>query len=171
MSLRILLTTLILMLWTAPIWAVEAGDVAPAWVGSDVRGEDVSFPAVTKGKPAVVVFWATWCPYCKAFMPYLEDIQNDYSAEGVQIVAINAKERGVGDPVAYLDSLGFPVLGILEGDEIAETYGIQYIPGLMIVDGRGVVSYRRASTDLPPGQTLSEFWDAEVRTALDLALR
>ena len=154
-----------------PLWAVEAGDEAPSWVSSNVHGNVVSFPEVTNGRPAVVVFWATWCPYCKAFMPYLEDIQSDYAADGVKIVAINAKERGIGDPVAYLDGLGFPVLGILEGDEIADAYDIQFIPGLMVVDGSGVVSYRRSSTDLPPGQTLSEFWGAEVRAALDLALR
>lgn len=104
-------------------------------------------------------------------MPYLEAIQRDYVADGVQIVAINAKERGIGDPAAYLESLSFPVLGILEGDEIAAAYDIQFIPGLLVVDGAGVVSYRRASTDLPAGQTLSEFWAAEVREALDLALR
>ncbi len=171
MSPKTLIATLLLGVWMFPLWAVEAGDEAPSWVASDVHGNVVSFPEVTNGRPAVVVFWATWCPYCKAFMPYLEDIQSDYAADGVKIVAINAKERGIGDPVAYLDGLGFPVLGILEGDEIADAYDIQFIPGLMVVDGSGVVSYRRSSTDLPPGQTLSEFWGAEVRAALDLALR
>jgi len=104
-------------------------------------------------------------------MAYLEGIQTDYAADDVKIVAINAKERRIGDPIAYLNSLGFPILGVLEGDEIAGAYDIQFIPGLMVVDGNGVVSYRRASTDLLPGQPLSEFWDSEVRVALDLALR
>ncbi len=171
MASRLLVLALAYLAWTAAAWAVEAGDPAPAWIGSDVHGEPVSFPAVAGGKPAVVVFWATWCPYCKAFMPYLEAIQRDYAADGVQIVAINALERGIGDPEAYLEGLGFPVLGILEGDDIAVAYGVQFIPGLMVVDGAGLVSYRRASTDLPPGQTLSEFWALEVREALDLALR
>ena len=171
MSFKTLVATLLLGAWSIPVWAVDSGEAAPAWVGSDVRGDAISFPEVTDGNPSVVVFWATWCPYCKAFMPYLEEIQNDYAAEGVQIVAINAKERGIGDPVAYIDSLGFPVVGVLDGDAIADAYDIQFIPGLMVIDGSGVVSYRRASTDLPPGQTLSEFWAGEVRAALDLALR
>ncbi len=171
MAPRPLVLASLLLAWTGATWAVEAGDRAPAWTGSDVQGGTVSFPAVTGGKPAVVVFWATWCPYCKAFMPYLEAIQRDYAADGVQIVAINAKERGIGDPVAYLESIGFPVLGILDGDDIAEAYDVQFIPGLMVVDGAGVVSYRRASTDLPAGQSVSAFWAEEVREALDLALR
>lgn len=167
----VLALTLAFIAQTAAAWEVEAGDNAPAWVSSDVHGRSISFPAVTGGKPAVVIFWATWCDYCRAFMPFLRVIQQDYAADGVQIVAINAKERGIGDPEAYLEKLGFPVLGILEGDDIAQSYDIQFIPGLMVVDGAGFVSYRRASTELPPGTRLSEIWDKEVREALDLALR
>ena len=170
MSSRFPLAMLLLAIWTLPLWAVDAGDNAPAWTGNTAQGDPVSFPDVLNGNPAVVLFWATWCPYCKAFMPWVGDIQNDYADQGVQIVAINAKEQDEGDPVDYLDSLGFPVVGVLEGDEIAAAYDIQFIPGLMVVDGSGVVVYRRASTDLPPGTTLSQFWDAEVRAALDLAL-
>ena len=57
-------------------------------------------------------------------MPYLEAIQRDYAADGVRIIAINALERGIGDPEAYLEGLGFPVLGILEGDDIAAACGM-----------------------------------------------
>ena len=80
--------------------AVEQGDVAPPWKARDFAGQLVEFPAVTAGKPTVVVFWATWCPYCRAFMPYLKGIQNDYAAQGVKIIAINAKEDVDGDPHA-----------------------------------------------------------------------
>ena len=171
MSSRLLIITLLFSAWTTGAWAVEAGGRAPAWTGNDANDQVVSFPEVLGGNPAVVVFWATWCPYCKAFMPYLETIQADYAADGVQIIAINTKERGIGDPKAYLEGLGFPILGILEGDNIGEAYDVQFIPGLMVVDGSGIVSYRRASTDLPPGTMLSQLWDAEVREALTLALR
>ena len=154
-----------------PTWSVEAGDAAPAWVGADARDRQVSFPQVLEGKPAVMVFWATWCPYCRVFMPYLEPILDDYSDQGVQVIAINTREdEAEGDPAAYLEDLGFSLLGILEGDEIAADYDVHFIPGLMVVDGTGTVSWRRESTDLRPGQELAEFWSAEVRAALDAAL-
>ena len=50
---------------------------------------------------------------------------------------------------------------------VAELYEVAFIPGLMVVDASGVVTYRRRSTSLPAGQTVSEQWDAEVRAALD----
>jgi thiol-disulfide isomerase/thioredoxin len=153
-----------------PLAAVEAGDMAPPWTARDFAGHAVDFPAVTLGKPAVVVFWATWCPYCKAFMPFLKNIEADYAKQGVRIVVVNAKEDGRGDPRAYVQGLGFSPIAVANGDEIAKAYGVQYIPGLLIVDGKGKVAYRRPWTDLPAGKTVAELWDGQVRTALD-ALR
>jgi len=147
--------------------AVEQGDAAPPWHAVDFAGRTVDFPAVAEGKPAVVVFGATWCGYCRAFMPYLKDIQADYAAHGVKVVAINAKEDGKGDPRAYVQGLGFAPIAVTNGDAIAASYGIQYIPGLLIVDGKGTVAYRRPWTDLPAGRTVAELWDSQVRTALD----
>ena len=162
---------LVLAAATLPAWGVQAGDEAPPWVGTDAGDQAVAFPDVLNGNPAVMVFWATWCPYCKAFMPYLEPILDDYSDQGVQVIAVNTREdEAEGDPRAYLEDLGFPLTGILEGDEIAADYDVHFIPGLMVVDGSGTVSWRRESTDLPPGDELSEFWSAEVRAALDAAL-
>jgi thiol-disulfide isomerase/thioredoxin len=161
----ILLGALALVL-AGPLAAVEQGDVAPPWRARDFAGQAVEFPAVTDGKPAVVVFWATWCGYCKAFMPYLRGIQSDFAQYGVKVVAINAKEDGRGDPRAYVQGLGFAPIAIANGDEIAAAYGIQYIPGLFIVDGKGVVAYRRPWTDLPAGRTVAELWDEQVRAAL-----
>ncbi|MGI9257982.1 MAG: TlpA family protein disulfide reductase, partial [Gammaproteobacteria bacterium] len=125
------------MLWTGMVSGVEQGEVAPEWSSADFSGALVQFPDETAGKPAVVLFWATWCPYCKAFMPYLKQIQADYTQAGVTVVAINAKERGQGDPEAYVDSLGFPMVAIPAGDLIAEAYAVEFIPGLFVVDSEG----------------------------------
>ena len=102
-------------------------------------------------------------------MPYLKKIHEDYGSERILIVAVNAKDKD-GDKDAYVNALGSPVVAIREGDAIAADYGIRFIPGLMVVDGNGTVSYRRGSTELPPGQTVAELWSDQVRAALDQAL-
>ena len=104
-------------------------------------------------------------------MPHLEQILEDYADRGVQVIAVNTREdESDGDPKVYLEDLGFPLVGILEGDAIAADYDVHFIPGLMVVDGTGTVSWRRESTDLPPGEEVAEFWSAAVRSALDVAL-
>jgi len=147
---------------------LDMGDKAPAWTGIDlVSGQQKSFPGILKDKPAVLVFWATWCPYCKAFMPYAKQIQAQYAEHGVQIITFNAKERGEGGPKTYVDSLQFPLVAIADADSIAESYDVKFIPGLMVVDGEGMITYRRGWTDLPAGKKVAEFWADEVRLALN----
>ena len=89
----------------------------------------------------------------------------------MSIVAINHKERGEGDPAAYVADLGYPVTGIADGDSIGDAYGVAFIPGLMIVDGSGTLVWKRQSTDLPAGQTVAELWDGQVREQLDKLLK
>jgi thiol-disulfide isomerase/thioredoxin len=84
------LVLLVLIASTAS--AVEAGDKAPAWRGKDLAGHEVIFPNASAEKTTVLVFWATWCNYCRAFMPYLAAIQQEYDDTNVQVLAVNAKE-------------------------------------------------------------------------------
>ncbi|MEM7692142.1 MAG: TlpA family protein disulfide reductase, partial [Pseudomonadota bacterium] len=53
---------------------------------------------------------------------------------------------------------------------IASLYGVEFIPGLMVVDGSGQIIYQRGWTDLPAGKKVAEQWNLEVRRALDISL-
>ncbi len=154
---------------SGPVMAVETGEIAPAFTGLDEFGNEVSFPAVIDGKPTILFFWATWCPYCKAFMPYLEQIQKDYG-DDINVVMINHKERGEGDAVAYIKALNFKVTAVLDGDSIGDAYTVDFIPGLMIADADGRMAWKRESTDLPAGKKVGEFWNMVVREQLDKML-
>ena len=154
----------------APATAVETGDVAPAFTATNESGVDVEFPAVIDGKPTVMLFWATWCPYCKAFMPYLSQIQKDYGSDKINVILINHKERGEGDPYAYVNTLDFAHTAIIDGERVGDAYDVQFLPGLMIADADGRIAWKRESTDLPPGQKVGEFWDSVVREQLDKML-
>lgn len=159
-------------LMASQTFAVSEGDVAPSWAGKDlITGDTVKFPGVLEGKPAVILFWATWCPYCKAFMPRAAEIQAEYAEAGVKIIGLNHKERGYGDAGAYAKSLGFPLIAIADADAIGDAWGIDFIPGLLVVDGDGSIAYRRRSTSLPAGQKVSQIWASEVRAALDQILQ
>ena len=147
-------------------YAIEQGETAPAWSGASFDGTTIEFPAVLAGKPAVVVFWATWCPYCRAFMPYLEKIQAQYGADRITILMIDAAEDGAGDPRAYIDALGFPVVAVSNGDAIAAEYGVDYIPGLMVIDADGRVAFNRAATQMAAGAAVSSLWSNQIRATL-----
>jgi len=166
-----------LLVLIAPVaLSVEAGDPAPAWRGENLTGQEVVFPDTSDKQVTVLMFWATWCNYCRAFMPYLAAIEEEYRHKNVQVLAVNAKEDdGEDDPTAkeprsYMGRHGYGLVTVLNGDAIAEAYAVEYIPGLFVVDANGMIIYRRGWTELPAGRQVAEFWDEKVRSVLNAAL-
>lgn len=152
-----------------PAAATFEGDIAPAFEGTRFDGESYSFPAMARGKPTVMIFWASWCSYCKAFMPYLKKVEQEYGTDFIEIIAVNMKEEqeGESDPKAYIENTGIALTAIQEGDEIAAAYNVRFVPGLMVIGDDGTVLYRRGMSKLPAGQEIAELWYEKVRAALD----
>lgn len=46
---------------------------APQWTLNTQSGEQKSYTDY-KGKPLIITFWGTWCPYCKKLHPRFEQI-------------------------------------------------------------------------------------------------
>ena len=147
---------------------IDAGMTAPEWELTDSGGRDVDFPADSQGQPSILFFWASWCPYCHIVMPYLQEIIEDYAEHGVVVYAINFKDDV--DPVAYMADKGYDFVVLPLGDLVADEYGVFSSPGLLVVNGEGMVTYRRRRTQAPPGTAIAEVWDQQVREALDQAL-
>jgi cytochrome c biogenesis protein CcmG/thiol:disulfide interchange protein DsbE len=169
-TVRVLVTALILAFFSPVLAAevVDAGMPAPEWEMSDSEGREIAFPAVTQGRPGILFFWASWCPYCHVVMPYLQGIVEDYAEHGLQVFAINFKDDG--DPVAYMEEHGYDFVVLPLGDLVADDYGVISSPGLLVVDGEGMVTYRRRPTRAPPGMAIAEVWDQQLREALDRIL-
>lgn len=151
-----------------PAHAVRPGYTAPAWEAVNFQGQSVAFPELVDGKPTIMIFWASWCSYCKAFMPYLKDIQDEYG-EDIEIIAVNIREDegGESDPDAYVEQTGISMTAIRNGEDIAAAYRVKFVPGLMVVGTDGVVSYRRGRTKLPAGESIAQLWAGQIRDALD----
>ena len=127
--------------------AVDAGMPAPEWEMTDAEGREVVFPADAEGRPSILFFWASWCPYCHIVMPHLHSIVEDYADHGIQVYAINFKDDA--DPVAYMEEHGYDFVVLPLGDLVADDYGVFSSPGLLVVDGQGMVTYRRRRTRAP----------------------
>ena len=127
------------------------------WTLFGVDGAPVNFYEDSANRPAVLLFWATWCPYCRHLMPHLEKLRQEF-APAVRFYALNIWEDG--DPVAHLADNGYGFHLLLEADAVAKGYGITGTPGLIVVDGnRGVIYMRKSGTS--PGQV-----ETDLRAAL-----
>lgn len=147
---------------------IETGMVAPSFVLETVDGQEFSFPEGATGQASILLFWATWCPYCKAVMPYLQQIVDEYADYGVRVYAMDFRDDG--DPVAMMAELGYDFTVLPLGDLVADDYGVMSAPGILVVDEGGMVVYRRRPTKAPPGKAIAEVWNEEIREALDETL-
>ena len=57
----------------------------------DLNGEMVSLSSL-KGDIIVIHFATTWCPFCNAEAPHLEQLYQDYKTRGVKVLIIDVKE-------------------------------------------------------------------------------
>ena len=80
---------------TALAAKVIPGMVAPPFELETGSGEEFTFPGDATGQASILFFWATWCPYCKAVMPYLDQVVEDYAEYGVRVYAIDFKDDGL----------------------------------------------------------------------------
>jgi peroxiredoxin len=111
---------------------LAVGSPAPYFELPDVDGNPVRLTDF-HGKPVIVVFWADWCPDCKAIVP---DLNKLYAGEAA-IVGINlmeSKER-VSSAVDEGGML-YPVLLDRDG-AVGRAYGVQAIPNIFLLDGQG----------------------------------
>jgi thiol-disulfide isomerase/thioredoxin len=160
--------------------SANGADVAPDWSLRSADDEIIRLSEEVQEQPTVLLFWATWCPYCKALMPHLQSIRLEYG-EDVKILAINFREDG--DPVAFIKNAGYDFTVLPDGDEVAAAYGVYGTPGVIIVDSDQKIRFdlRTLPKKDPPedGKPASHtkkaayrapYWAAEIRKGIDSVL-
>lgn len=118
---------------------LKPGTIAPDWTLLDANGKKVVLSQL-KGKVVLLDFWATWCTPCKMVMPSLQKLHEKYSKQGLVVIGINAYERG-GDPVKYMKDQNFSYTLLLKGDDVAQTYKVESIPSMYLIDKQGKIAH------------------------------
>ncbi len=151
--------------------------IAADWTLTDPDGQPVHLQEEVEEQATILLFWATWCPYCKALFPHLQSIRLEYG-DRVRILAINFRDDG--DAVAFIDDNGYDVTLLLNGDEVADLYGIYGTPGVILLDEDRVIHFdlRHLPRAEPPEISESKshkrkaayrapYWASEIRKSLD----
>jgi peroxiredoxin len=93
------------------------------------------------GRPVLINYWTTWCIPCKAELPILEKLHQEYQQKGMAIISVNAIDQDSTDKVqGIIDqfSMTFPVL-LDQGGQFAGLYQAIFFPTTVMVDANGVI--------------------------------
>jgi len=108
----------------------------------DLNGHPVSLSQFRGKKPVLLVFWATWCPECKAASPAINTLHDGPDGEKLQILALDFREtpEKVAAAVKSRD-IRYPML-LDERGQVARAFGVVGIPTYVLIGRDGTVVYR-----------------------------
>lgn len=115
----------------------KVGDEAPNFTLTDTAGQPHTLAAY-RGKPVILYFWASWCPYCVDEMPELSLFRDSYQDEGLEVLAINILEstEHVRGFIKEKD-LSYPVL-LDESGRVTRSFLVRATPTYIFIDKDGV---------------------------------
>ena len=132
----------------------------PDFSGLTADGQKVSLGGLS-GRAVLLNFWATWCLECRPEMPMFERLHREFSAQGLAVVGINARE-GTATIREYAKELGltFPLILDPKGT-INAAYGVIGLPTTFLIGRSG----RAVALAIGPRE-----WSAKPARALIQAL-
>jgi peroxiredoxin len=123
-------------------------DRAPDFTLKDLQGRTFKL-SENRGKPVLLVFGATWCPYCVQEIPRLKEMFAKYTPQGVAIVNIDIQESPA-KVARFADKHQLPYRVLLdETATVAKNYGVRGVPNFTLVDKEGLVACRQCSSVEP----------------------
>ena len=99
-----------------------------------------------KGKTVFLNFWATWCPPCRAEMPEIQEIYEEYGENNSDVIILGIASPEVGqegsaeDIAAFLSENNYTYPVVMDTDGIMSYYyGISAYPTTFMIDKDGNV--------------------------------
>jgi len=113
---------------------VLAGDI----VLNDLESRRVDLSSLT-GKPSILFFWTTWCPYCRTELRELNKLYPQMEKEGINVFAVDIGEAG--DKVRrFLKDYALDLRVLLDEEgRAAENYGIKGVPTYIFINKDGQI--------------------------------
>lgn len=149
------LAVLIVVMVALPVRAQEnqplIGEEAPGFTLTAIDGRTYSLDAF-KGKYVVLHIATTWCPFCNAEAPYLEQLNKDFRDRNVQVLLIDVKEdKALVQKVFSKHNFTFPLLLDPDGTTTAKYAPPGVLPDLprdevplasnLIIDKQGAIQF------------------------------
>jgi cytochrome c biogenesis protein CcmG, thiol:disulfide interchange protein DsbE len=120
--------------------APQAGFAAPDFTLKSPDGRNYSLSEL-KGQAVLVNLWATWCLPCRAEMPTIEKMYQEYKDRGLVVIAIDMTyQDNPSSVVPFSQELGltFPIL-LDETGIVASAYQLRSLPSSFFIDRKGII--------------------------------
>lgn len=133
-----------------------SGRAAPALPTDRLSGEAVTLASL-RGKPALVVFWASWCTPCEQEAPALERFARSLHGRAA-LVGVNWSDPSLAGAKGFVKRFGWTFPNLRDSDETSgQRFGVSGLPTTYAIDGSGRirVTLRGPQTQASLGRALA----------------
>ncbi len=104
------------------------------------QAQDFSLSAY-KGHVVYLDFWASWCTPCRLSFPWMNQLQREYAAKGLVVVAVDVDhDRALANQFLQQTPAQFKIVYDPNG-QIAQKYGVTDMPTSFVIGRDGKVQY------------------------------
>ncbi|HLU16060.1 MAG TPA: TlpA disulfide reductase family protein [Burkholderiaceae bacterium] len=126
------------------------------------KGDVVQIPALTlmdgrqlpagyySGKPVVIQYWASWCPFCGRQNPYFQRLWDTARETGLEVLTVSV-DKDEADARTYLHDRQYTFPAVMESPELRQAFGKRrVIPKVFVVRSDGRIA------EVIPGEMFEE---------------
>lgn len=125
--------------------SVTAFAQLPAVTLNDIDGNQVKTDTIGTGQPVVISFFATWCKPCNRELNAIAEVYSEWRNElNFRLVAVGIDQaQNIHKVKPLVDENGWEYEVLLDpNSEFKRALGIQMIPYVLVLDGKGNIIYR-----------------------------
>lgn len=127
-------------------FVLNASAQLPSVTLKDITGKTVRTDTLSNdGKPFIISFFATWCKPCNRELTAISEVYDEWREEtGVKVIAVSIDQaQNINKVKPLVDNNGWEYDVLLDpNSDLKRALGIQMIPYVIIVDGKGNIVYK-----------------------------
>ena len=120
----------------------------PSVTLKDINGKTVRTDTLSNGgKPFIIDFFATWCKPCNRELTAISEVYEEWQEEtGVKLIAVSIDQaQNINKVKPLVDGEGWEYEVLLDpNSEFRRAMGVQMIPHVFIIDGKGKIAESRS---------------------------
>jgi len=120
--------------------APVAGHLAPDFTLTTLSGEEVTLSDFRGRQPVVLNFWATWCPPCRAEIPFFQSASRKYNGQVAVLGVDDGELRATVAPFVTEMGMTYPV-PLDEESVVSRRYRVNSLPSTYFIGRDGVVEH------------------------------
>ena len=95
-----------------------------------------------RGKPVLLNFWATWCGPCRFEMPFLQQIYDSYTSQGLAMLVVDIGENSTTIQ-NFMTSLNLTLPVPMDANSaVSKKYALIGIPTTLMIDKDGIIRFK-----------------------------